>query len=322
MLEERDKRNFTISEYSNELQRYINIVLRALNYPSIGDVPQNSDMWNRVLVPSTSACWDTGIELQPGRNNANRDGLITEHVFELQSLAQFIRATITGLLRSGNRFTTQGRVDPVIWEDLANKPYGPPLAPVNGEYTPFGRMWNAMGTSQNTSPFVLADKHLNEMKGRMWKGKSAIRRASVMQGHLDGGTFASFNAFINELRRPIGVLTFLTNDLARLRARTAYRAVRYEMWLLSQEARRQNYAFPNLHIRLDEWMRDQIDSIIRDARAFIQNWRTRGRNRILDSGVQDEDELLEALAILSDAAEYYSFDFTGWFGGNPSNGAD
>lgn len=71
---------------------------------SVGGLPPGNFIWQRAFGYSYQACWAFDVERQLGRNLGNRNGLNVEHILELQTLAQFISATISGRLRSGEYF--------------------------------------------------------------------------------------------------------------------------------------------------------------------------------------------------------------------------
>lgn len=272
-------------------------------------------MWQRAFGYGSQGCWDYDVEQQTGRNRANRAGLNVEHVLELQTFVQFIRATITGNLRSGDTF--EDTVDPRIWEDLRDVPYPPTVTAVNGHTTPMNRMWNAFGTKVNMDPLVLADKNLNGVKERMWNDRTAIRSDEEMEDILSRATNAAFTDFVNEVRNPLTVLQFIMHDEMRTRARAAYRDLRDEIQRFSEHARSLNYRNPQLHHMLDRFMRDHINTSIRDVRRFVRTYGDLGRAAIEGSGVQDERELLESLIAIRDGVADFEYDFSGWFSDDP-----
>ncbi|KAH6696866.1 putative class V chitinase [Plectosphaerella plurivora] len=291
--------------------------LRNISAHRIGNVPLQSNMWQRAIGYSSEGCWDYDVELQAGRSRANRAGLIVEHVLELQTLAMFIRATITGQLRSGQTF--EDTVNPQIWEDLLFTPYPANIPPVNGYTTPHDRMWHAFGHKGNTAPLVLADEDLNQVKRRIWsyRDETAIRSDDAMNRAIQPRDNAAFTAFVNEVRHPLAALMFINDPMVREGARGAYRRLRSEMQILSRRARELDpvrYRNPDLHNMLDRFMRDHIVTITRDVREFVARWRTIGRNAIIGSGVQDERELLEGLDAIRDGVADFEYNFDDWFG--------
>lgn len=217
-------------------------------------------------------------------------------------------------MRSGEEF--EDRVDGRIWQDIARNAYPAAIPPLNGQTTPFNRMFSCLGSRRNTSPFVLAHKDINAAKLQMWGGHNPSKPADL-NDYLGAGTGAAFQDFVDELRRPVVVLQYLADANVRTQARAAYRALRAEMALLSQEARNQGYRNPDLEHMLDRWFRDHIDQMISETRNFINRFRVSGRAAILGSGVQNERELLEGLLAIWDGAADFEFDYSGWFSDDP-----
>lgn len=289
---------------------------KFVQYYSIGSVPITNTLWQRAFGHNSQGCWDYDIDALHGvsRTNHAAYNLVVEHILELQTIAQFIRSTITGVMRSGENF--EDFVDGRIWRDLAHQSYPTTIPPLNGQTRPIDRIFSTLGTRRNTAPFVLLDADLNSAKLNMWGGSNPVA-PSALQAYLAQGTAASFQTFIDEVRQPIVVLQYLADANVRAQARDAYRALRAEMFLLSQEARNQGYRNPDLHHMLDRWFRDHIDLMIRQTRNFMERFRIEGAAAIRGSGVQAERELLEGLIALWDGAADFEFDYEGWFSDDP-----
>lgn len=229
-----------------------------------------------------------------------------------------MKGTITGDLTSGERF--EDTVDPRIWEDMLNQPYPMNIPPVDGHDAPINRIWHAFGRKGNTEPFVLALRTLNDAKKRVWTDRdvSAVRSDTAMDNAIRPGTNAALREFVNEVRRPLMVLMFINSDMARSRARGAYRALRAEMRLLSTEAVRAGYRDPGLHNMLDRFIRDHIETITQDVRKFVERWGITGVAAIAGSGVPDEREFPEAIAAIRNGVADFRYNFEEWFSDEPS----
>lgn len=68
---------------------------------------------------------------------------------------------------------------------------------------------------------------------------------------------------------------------------------------------------------LDSFMRDHIETIIPDVRAFVERYRIVGRVAIEGFGVHNERMLLESLAVIMNDASDSQWDFSEWFSDNP-----
>ncbi|KAG8160817.1 hypothetical protein KVR01_009081 [Diaporthe batatas] len=217
-------------------------------YYSIGSVPISSDLWQRSFGYSSQGCWDYDIEQLTGINRNNRPNLVVEHIIELQTIAQFVRSTITGVLRSGDHF--EDRVDGRTWSDVANNDYPMGVPPLNGQRQGFQRLFSILGTRTHTAPFVLAPSDLNSAKLNMWQNNEPVSE-SDLNGYLATGTGASFQSFINMVRIPVVVLQYLTDGTVRTQARAVYRALRDEMRVLLEQTVQAGYRNPSLHHMLD-----------------------------------------------------------------------
>lgn len=220
---------------------------------------------------------------------------MVEHIIELQTIAQFIRSTITGEMRSGARF--EDTVDGRIWENLAFIDYPLATPPLNRQTMPYSRMFSTLGTRRNTEPLVLAPKDLNSAKEKMWGGDNPTSPA-IMKGYLRDRTAQSLQTFVNHVRRRLVVLQYLAEPNVRDPAPDTYRALRSEMALLLEEARAQRYRYPDLANMLDRWFRDHIDLMIQETRDFMNEFRTLGVAAIRGSGINNEQELVDALFTL------------------------
>lgn len=93
--------------------------------------------------------------------------MITEHIFELSTVAIIIEAMGKGEFR--DRTLLSGPLDPYFLDTtlLGNLPATPAPPPLTGGYTGLNiikRIMWTMGTTENPEPFVVAESSLNTRK--------------------------------------------------------------------------------------------------------------------------------------------------------------
>lgn len=160
-----------------------------------------------------------------------------------------------------------------------------PMPWANGQTTPLGRMWNALGRKLNMDPLVLADEKLNSVKRAIWSDGTSIRSNKTMNNILRQGTNGAFTRFVSEIRNPVTALQFLVDNEMRTWIRGAYRMHREEMLWFNRMAENANYRNPNLHHMLDRFMRDHIETSIRIVRRIVRRYSDLGHAAIRGSGV-------------------------------------
>ncbi|SPJ72597.1 uncharacterized protein FTOL_02326 [Fusarium torulosum] len=65
----------------------------GISYPNSGDWYPNEPIWDRTLDMATPLCSDASFDLN-SRISGNNDGLVTEHIFEKQSLLRVFGSAI------------------------------------------------------------------------------------------------------------------------------------------------------------------------------------------------------------------------------------
>lgn len=91
--------------------------------------------------------------------------LPVEHIIELNTIARFFTAAISGTLLSGGKFKTPA-LDSSITDTLRSE-FQSGLDPVAGNIelnSPMGRIFNALGSTANTRTFVMAQAGVNFAK--------------------------------------------------------------------------------------------------------------------------------------------------------------
>lgn len=293
----------------------------SLRYYSPSDVPVSSSIRDRAYTYWSNMCWAMDLRRETDWNailakNSATDPLFEmEHTLERQTLVQSIRASISGVLSSGDSLPRQ--VDGRIWRDLRNHIYPPsmnvrPLHNQANVRTAVDRMFSAFGTKRNDAPFFLLPKKLNELKGRMFKLDTNLQ-GDRMNNHW---ALREFTQMIDQLREVGLVLRYLSMDGVREAMWGAYRELRDEMVLFSNYATMQGYQSPNLATLLDTFFEDHARAFYDNMRRFVREERERMIPAIQNSGlpVQVREELLEDLLSIWAEVIDFSFDFTDWFG--------
>ncbi|KAK2764375.1 hypothetical protein FQN54_009069 [Arachnomyces sp. PD_36] len=226
--------------------------ISSLAYPSIGQLPfTQGDPLMAILVPQD--CDDPRVT-EDGDVNLN---YVTEHIFELQSVAQFLSFTIHGNLPNGqssSHASLSQRVLLRMRQDYSN--WGGNGAPGGSA---LGNIFNAMGSRSNTDPLIACEEQLNAIKARLWGGISPIaddrwrRERLDSQRHLDGA--------LTWLRNSGAVFSYLEADPVQTRLQGIIGDIRDELVQFQDVYNNVNSGTIDIVALWDEWIRAFFEDI-------------------------------------------------------------
>ncbi|KAJ5551531.1 hypothetical protein N7461_006229, partial [Penicillium sp. DV-2018c] len=284
----------------------------CLAYPSIGKLPWTSgDPMMDIADPD--GCTEVGVT-NNGDPNMN---YVTEHIFELQSIARFISFAIHGELPDGSR-TQLPTLSQSAGQRL-NEDYGSWAGNNAPAESPIYHMFNAIGSNHNKAVMIPCEEQLNAVKGRLWSGHHIISDSTWDDEDLDDPL--NIQMALSWLRDAGNIFAYLEADDVQVRLQDTVEAIRDEL----EQFQDLYNANQSNHIDVlslwDEWiiahfrdMRDRAASWVRRrGTSLVGDWQdiVRVRRRAYNADPNPDNQLeLEAaqenLKLIEDAVDSIS----------------
>jgi hypothetical protein len=253
----------------------------CLAYPSVGRLPWNpGDPMMDISDPDS--CTEIGVTDQ-GDPNQN---YVTEHVFELQSIANFISFAIHGRLPDGTQ-TQHSRISQNVAQQLNNDYQNWAGANPPAENAVW-HMFNAIGSNNNKGAMLRTEEQLNAVKGRLWSGNNIIADDTWDAQDLDNSN--NIHMALSWLRESAHIFAYMEHSDVQDRLQETVNSIRDELERF-QDLYNANHANQIDILSLwDEWivayftdMRDRAASWVRRRGATLRaDWQDIVRSRRRD----------------------------------------
>ncbi|KAF5576472.1 glycosyl hydrolase family 71 [Fusarium pseudocircinatum] len=172
----------------------------------------------------TNNCYSTSVEVIPS-TSLTRNEIIasvdTEHNPDLQYTSALLRTAMTGILPNG----TATRTPAIDANDLLqywhmNTLNGLPRADMSqATNTPNDYFMDRFGSTGNRSPLLLADRTMNQVKGRIFSQDANVQSEANFEETLEESirTGTGEQAFLEPIRQVIIVFRYMSTPEARQR---------------------------------------------------------------------------------------------------------
>ncbi|KAL2759070.1 glycoside hydrolase family 18 protein, partial [Sodiomyces alcalophilus JCM 7366] len=242
----------------------------------------NHPIWSNVYLYPQDDC----IEVYPRVVNRRpgQGGVHAEHIIELHTIAQFFTHALAGNLPSGRRMTSGPISDSLVRRTLQGRyTIMPPQMPGGGiSDEPLRRIFNALGSEQNTQYMVLAQGGLNMVKSALWRQDTSGRGWTYWLGdnHMNTamGDIDHYERFIALLRDPIVAINYLADPTVWGNLVAVVDDIRVELERLQDFHQGLTGISDDLVGAWDEFIRDLLQETVRTAQDHVRRWVTNARN--------------------------------------------
>lgn len=203
-----------------DITGHVLFTIYCLAYPSIGRLP-----WSpgdaRMDISNPSGCTEVGVT-DDGDSSVN---YVTEHIFELQSLAQFLSFAIHGQLPDGQQ-TSRNTIPQRVAEQLQDdyRSWAGSNAP---EGNAMDHMFNSIGSNNNKDAMIPCEEQLNAVKGRLWTGNNIISEDSWDREDLDDPE--NIHMALSWLRDAANIFAYMEADPVQDRFQETVNSIRSEL---------------------------------------------------------------------------------------------
>ncbi|KAL2859873.1 uncharacterized protein BJX67DRAFT_338240 [Aspergillus lucknowensis] len=266
----------------------------CLSYPSIGRLPWSpGDPMMDVADPD--GCTEVGVT-DDGDPNME---YVTEHIFELQSIAQFISFAIHGRLPDGSQ-TQHSTISQATAERL-DEDYGNWAGNNAPAESALYHIFNAIGSNNNKGAMIRCEAQLNAVKGRLWSGIDIIADSTWDGQGLDDPDNA--HMALSWLREAGNIFAYLEADEVQDRLQETVDSIREELERFQDLYNANQSSQIDIVSLWDEWiisffedMRDRAASWVRRrAATIVADWedivRSRRRDYNADPNPENQVEL-------------------------------
>ncbi|KAK2750070.1 hypothetical protein FQN57_004562 [Myotisia sp. PD_48] len=247
------------------------LVIRSLPYRGRGEVPANHALMQLGYdFANPNDCMDADV-VPHTLTTTTRIDYAVEHIFELNTIRQFITHAHAGTLPSEAtprtpRLTANFLIQALQAQTLPNPP---PMAGGAASTSPMERVMNGLGSTRNDGHFVFFLNGLNGIKMQLWRGNNPIAEEDMEKifDSLDPGPA------LQNIRMVISIINYLNEPGVRAGWVASANEVRAEL-ARAMEAYAQSTGTSSepLVAYWDEWLRDFLPGIANRARAWVQNW--------------------------------------------------